>query len=185
MKTLRSILAGRLAVIHAAVMAGLLAIASPAVAAESAAKPASQVSMQSRFKQVQERVGALYQNRNQPPPPVDPRYNPFRAPGTAPVAPPVVSEGDTGPRPPGGAELSGPAPGASLGLLQQGAATLKVSGIFEISGRAHLVINSRPYKEGDVVQTLVQGETVYLRVKEISKRSVTLSLNDAEMTLKF
>ena len=34
-------------------------------------------------------------------------------------------------------------------------------------------------------QTQVLGEAVYLRVREIGKRSVSLVLNDAEMTLKF
>lgn len=172
------------------VLAGFAAGGS-AMAAEvaPAAAPATtssttQSSLTTRFKQMHERVLALFQHRNEPPAPVEPRHNPFRAPGAAPIAPPTT-EGDAASRPLSGSDYSGLAPGSSLALLQQGAATMKVSGIFEIGGRAHLVINSRPYKEGDVVQTLVQGETVYLRVKEISKRSVTLSLNDAEMTLKF
>lgn len=158
-------------------------VAAEAAPAPAATAPATQSSLTARFKQVQERVTTLFQHRNAPPAPVEPRHNPFRAPGSAPILP-ATAEGDGGSRPLTG-DYAGLAPGSSLALLQQGAATLKVSGIFEIGGRAHLVINSRPYKEGDVVQTLVQGETVYLRVKEISKRSMTLALNDAEMTLKF
>jgi hypothetical protein len=70
-------------------------------------------------------------------------------------------------------------------VLQQAVATLKVSGVIEIEGRAHLVINARPYKQGEVVQTYVGGDAVYLRIRDISNRSVTLVLNDTEMTLKF
>jgi hypothetical protein len=31
----------------------------------------------------------------------------------------------------------------------------------------------------------VQGEPVYMRVRQVSRRSVTVVLNEAEMTLKF
>jgi hypothetical protein len=170
-------------------LAGWLALAGlqvqAAERAPAAGGPTGQGSMASRFKQVEERIAALFQHRDQPPPPIEPRHNPFRPPGSAPLAPPVSSDTPELPRPPAGSDYSGLSPGASLALLQQGAATLKVSGIFEIGGRAHLVINARPYKEGDVVQAQVRGETVYLRVKEIARRSVTLALNEAEMTLKF
>jgi hypothetical protein len=142
-----------------------------------------------RFKQVRDRIEVLFQNRNDVPPPLEPRFNPFRSP-TAPAAPTLATaplptvgtanaEGaSTSPVPP-------PPANTNLATLQQAVATLKVSGVFEITGKSHLVINARPYKEGDVVQTLVAGETIYLRVREISKRSVTLVLNDAEMTLRF
>ena len=127
-----------------------------------------------RFKQVRERIDALFGHRNETPPAPDLRTNPFRVPG-APVA--TLPRHDEAPKAPDVA--------SDLSLLQQSAATLRVSGVFEIGGRSHLVINARPYKEGDVVQTQVQGEAVYLRVREIAKRSVTLELNDAELTLKF
>ncbi|MSU71074.1 MAG: hypothetical protein EXS43_01865 [Opitutus sp.] len=63
--------------------------------------------------------------------------------------------------------------------------TLRVSGIFEIGGKQHLVINSRPYKEGDVIQTQVQGNTVCLRVRQIARNSMVLVLNQAKLTVKF
>ncbi len=128
-----------------------------------------------RFKQVRDRIDALFQHRNAPPLALEPQQNPFRVPGAA---------RPTGPAGTGTAVVV-PAPADNLALLQQAAAALKVSGVFEIGGRSHLVINARPYKQGDVVQAQAQGERVYLRVKEISKRSVTLALNDAEMTLKY
>ena len=133
-----------------------------------------------RFKQVQERIAALYQHRNAAPLPPDPRFNPFRTPGTAPVMPQKGEGGE-----PVKGEVPDRMPSSNLALLQQGAATLKLGGTLEIGGSARLVINARTYKEGDVVQTQVRGEAIYLRIKEIAGRSVTLSLNDAEMTLKF
>ena len=185
MKTFRlicllSILAGWSATARRAAAQG-----APAPAADKSTATAKQNLQQAqaaRFKEVEDKIAILYRHRNDPKP--DFRANPFRAPGSVAAPAPTVAEG--GKLPEGADPASvGPGPGASLALLQQGAATLKVSGNFEIGGVSYLVINSRHYKEGDVVQTQVQGETVYLRVKEIARRSVTLSLNDAEMTLKY
>lgn len=155
----------------------------PAVAAKTA--PASPFAV--RFKQVQDRITVLFAHRNETPPPPDPRHNPFRMPGSTQAAPLRPGDGEAGARLTGGADNSDPSagPGENLAVLQQAAATLKVTGVVEIAGTAHLVINGRPYKVGDVVKTQIRGETAYLRVKEIEKRSVTLSLDEAEMTLKF
>jgi len=49
----------------------------------------------------------------------------------------------------------------------------------------YLMINGKPYKDNEVVQVQMQGEMVYLRLKQISRRGVTVVLNEAEMTLKF
>lgn len=163
----------------AAALPAAAASASPPAAPATAPAPKQSVAnpLAPRFKQVRERIDALFLHRNAPLAPLDPKHNPFRLPGTRPVAP--VPEGVV-------AEDAAPAlPADNLAQLQQATATLKVSGVFEKGGRAHLVINARPYQQGDVVQTLVQGEKVYLRVKDISKRSVTLALHDAELTLKF
>ncbi|MBI5689945.1 MAG: hypothetical protein HZC55_07570 [Verrucomicrobia bacterium] len=139
-----------------------------------------------RFKQVEDRVGALFRHRREAPPTPDPRHNPFLAPGSAAATTAPRPAGDPPNKlPEGAAPAADAGPATSLTQLQQAAATLKVSGIFETGGGTQLVINKRLYKEGDVVQAQVGGETVYLRVKEIGKRNVTLSLNDAEMTLKF
>lgn len=172
----------------AAVPALTAATPPPPAKSEKAAKGARQSApnpLAPRFAQIRERIDALFHYRNDPPPPPDPRFNPFRLAGTAPPAPvaatPPVRPGGT-PEPKPAANLGA---SNSLGILQQAVATLKVSGVFEIGGRSHLVINSRTYKEGDVLQTQVLGEAVYLRVREIGKRSVSLVLNDAEMTLKF
>lgn len=176
MKLLRFIALLLVPAVAAALPAAAASAPTPAAPApapkQSVANP-----LAPRFKQVRERIDALFHHRNEPPAPLDPKHNPFRMPGARPVAP--VPEGTV-------AAAAAPVPEAdNLVQLQQAAATLKVSGVFEKGGRSHLVINARPYQQGDVVQTLVQGEKVYLRVKEISKRSVTLALHDAELTLKF
>jgi hypothetical protein len=144
-----------------------------ASAVPAAPKPSVPNPFAGRFKQVNERIDALFHHRNEAPPPPDARNNPFRVPG---AAMPAARPGEPAPA---------PDPASNLTRLQESVSTLRVSGLFEIGGRSHLVINARPYKEGDVVQTQVQGEAVYLRVREISRRSVTLELGDAEMTLKF
>lgn len=166
-----------------------IAADAPAADAPAAAKAAPKQSVPNplapRFKQIREHIDSLFEHRIEAPPPLDPRANPFRTPGA--IAPAASVANNPTPTP-GSAEGTPTSPAAAptnLAILQQAVATLKVSGVFEISGKSHLVINARPYKEGDVVQTLVQGETIYLRVREISKRSVTLVLNDAEMTLRF
>ena len=170
----------------AAEKAGPTPVPAPAPA-PAAAKPADAETYEARFKEVKQWIAELELARSQPPAPLDPRHNPFRTPGSIVMAARPGADSDGGARVPTGAGLA-PAestPGTNLSVLQQGAATLRVSGIVEINGSAHLVINKRPYKQGALVPTQVQGETVYLRVKEIARRSVTLSLEDAEMTLKF
>ena len=180
MKTLR--LLCLLFTASALVCAASVESAVPAVPVVPAAKTPPKASVPNpfapRFKQVRDRIDVLFQHRNEPPPPPDARSNPFRTPGATPL--PAPSAG-----PKGGETALAPDMATDLSLLQQSVATLRVSGVFEIAGRSHLVINARPYKEGDVIQTQVLGEAVYLRVREISKRSVTLELNEAQMTLKF
>ena len=150
---------------------------TPPAAAKAPVNPA----LSPRFLQVRERIDALFRYRNGMSPPPDPRLNPFRPPGSAPAATPAPA---SKPDPLAGGSI--PAPLSSdLELLQQAVATLKVSGVLEIAGRSHLVINTKPYKIGEVVQTKVKGESVFLRVRNISRNSVTLGLNSTEMTLKF
>lgn len=148
----------------------LLAAAEPAAKAPTRAG----TPVPPRFKQVRDRIDALFRHRNEPPPPLGPETNPFRLPGS--TLPASTPRGESA-----AAETRGP----ELITLQQAAATLRISGTFELNGQAHLVINARPYKAGDVIPAPVGGETVYLRVRDISRRSVTLALNEAELTLSF
>jgi hypothetical protein len=126
-----------------------------------------------RFLQIRDHIDALFHYRNEPPPPPDPRSNPFRAAGST---LPVIGENGA------------PVPESvisDLTLLQQAVAPLKVSGTVEKDNQLQLVINARPYKKNDVVQSQVQGQTVYLRVRELTHHTVTLALNETELTLKF
>ena len=108
--------------------------------------------------------------------------NPFRPPGAATVVAPPPAGGGRGDTPV--VEAPKP-PSTDLALLQQSVATLKISGTFEVGGRLHLVINRKPYKQGDVIQVLSKGETIFLRVRQVSHTNVTFALNETEMTLKF
>jgi hypothetical protein len=128
-----------------------------------------------RFQQVRNRIEALFEHRIAPTP-TSQVSNPFRIAGASPIS--LVSEIATGESKPAQSNID-------LISLQQAVATLKVSGTFEFGGKQQLVVNSRPYKEGDIIPTQVQGQSVYLRVRAISRTSITLALNEAEMTLKF
>ncbi len=148
--------------------------------ADLAVKPTTPAPLSPRMRLMRERIDVLFRHRSAPPLTGDPRLDPFRPAGAiAEAAPLPAGNGTAVPR-----EIP-TSISTDLALLQQGVATLKVSGIFEIAGRQHLVVNSRPYKEGDVIQATAQGKVIYLRVRQISRTSLTLVLNEAEMTLKF
>ncbi len=158
-----------------------------AAKAFAAAKaPGVAVPLSPRFQQVRDRIQALFSGRLETPPPPDPRYNPFRPTGAAPLAPirGVAAGGET------------PSPasaGSDQVVLQQAVATLKVRGTIERGGRSQqlqVAINAGPnrdgtYKEGDVITVIVQEQPYHLRVRQITRYSVMFSLNDAEYTLKF
>lgn len=131
-----------------------------------------------RFRQVRERIDALFRHRNEVPPPFDARSNPFRGVG---VIAPTAAAG-----PNGAADAPAPVPAnPDLALLQQSAAAIKVAGSVEINGRQHLIINQAPYKEGDVIIVRMKGRPVYLRLKEISRLTFTLTLNDSEFVVRY
>ena len=168
MKTRLSLLAGLLL----AFCGASLFAAAPAKAPGNAAKASATPPISPRFLQVRDKINGLFQHRNVAPPALDPLGNPFRPPG------PIVMAAA-----PGGALV--PVTTNDLSLLQEAAAALKVSGTVEKDGQPHLIINTRPYRRGDVVPSRADGQTVYLRIREITRRSVTFELNDTEMTLKF
>ena len=60
---------------------------------------------------------------------------------------------------------------------------LKFTGALQINNRAHLIINSVPYKEGDSVPVTEGTATYRLRVKTITNTHVTFALGDAEQTV--
>lgn len=159
-------------------LCGLLAGLSRAAdaSAKTAAKAPGAPPLSPRFLQIRERIDALFHHRDAPLSAAELQPNPFRVAGFAPTPPASETA-------PGAAPIE--APVAELNLLQQGVALLRVSGVVDFGGQQHLVINSRPYKEGDVIPVQVNGQPVYLRVRQIAPHLVTFALNNAEMTLKF
>jgi hypothetical protein len=140
-----------------------------------------------RFQQVRDRINQLFEHRSEGPVKIDPRKNPFRPTGAI-VASSASAGANAIPAVTAGvpAEPAAPSAGtADLTLLKQAAATLKVAGTIQLNGRDHLIINQVPYKEGDVISARVKGQPAYLRVKNISRYSYTLSLNDAELSVKY
>ena len=136
--------------------------------------------LQPRFQQVRDKIDALLRNRSESLPELDPKKNPFRTAGSGAVA-------KTPSRGSGVAEKAGPPPASAsdLAILQQAAATLKVAGSITIGGVNHLSINQVPYKEGDVINVRLKGQIAFVRVKNISRYSYTLSLNGAELSVKY
>lgn len=131
-----------------------------------------------RFQQVRDRIEELFRHRNETPPVFDARSNPFRAAGAVPPPPRTAATSTE----------AAQAPVASttdLQLLQQASAGFKVAGTIQIGGVSHLVINQVPYKEGDVINVKVKGTPVFVRVKNISRYSFTLSLNTSELSVKY
>lgn len=169
-------------------LATCLASVSPALAGDApktapaaSAKAPAAPPLSPRFQQVRDRIAALFHLRNETPAPPDPRANPFRPSGPA-ASVAVATPGSASPLT---LAPEPDQPGGDLALLQQAVATLKITGVVELRGEAHIGINTKLYKKGDVVQAVAQAQPVYLRVREITRRSATLTLNDAEMTLKF
>ena len=159
----------------------LVLAATPPEPAKANAKTPAAPALSPRFRLVRERIDDLYRHRDAAAPDNEQRFDPFRAAGAS--GAPLPSVGASGPSANGAPAATTPT--ADLALLQQAVATLKVSGIVEFGGRQHLAVNARPYKEGDIIQTQVQGQPLYLRVRQISRTSLTVTLNEAEMTLKF
>lgn len=144
--------------------------------------PPPPVPLSPRFQQIRDRIGALFNTRNAPPPPPDPLANPFRAPGAGPAVLLPAADG-TMPEP--------VVVNDDLARLQQAVATLRVRGTVQRGRLLQLVITSAPgkegtYKEGDIINVVLPpGDPVHVRVRQISAHSVTLTVNEAEMVLRF
>lgn len=126
------------------------------------------------IKRTQDRIADLYQRHDQRPAPPGERGNPFRIGGDVP----------TNPQPEAGGEKIPDASRDEL-LLRQAAATIKVTGVVNVANRMHIAVDRSTYREGGVIPVQLPGEMVFLRVGEITPRSVVLRLRDAELTIKF
>lgn len=144
------------------------------LAAATAPAQAPQVNAK-LLKRTQERIAALYQYHDQRPAAPGERGNPFRIGGDV-VAPEQSGQ-------PGDASVS--AVGRDIQLLRLAVATIKITGVVDIAKRMHIAVNQSTYREGAVIPVQLPGEMVFLRVGEITQKSVTLRLGEAEETLKF
>ena len=124
----------------------------------------------SPLERTQTRINALLGPRQQPKPLPEKPANPFQV--TAASLP------------------ANPAPGSDVplsddaGILAYYAPTLKISGLVNLNGQAHFIINQSPYKKGDVI--LIKGKdksVLYLKVVNIEPRELTLGYNDAVLAI--
>ena len=155
-------------------MKRLLLFVVSLVFAASAPAQAPQVNAK-LLKRTQERIKALYQYHDNRPAAPGERGNPFRIGGDV-VAPlPSDQPGDN----------SVNTAGHDIALLRQAAATIKITGVVNIAKRMHIAVNQSTYREGGLIPVQLPGEMVFLRVVEITQKSVTLRLGEAEEILKF
>lgn len=126
------------------------------------------------IKRTQERIATLFQRHDRRDPAPGERGNPFRVGGDV----PVVTQ------PANGGEVVSDASRDEL-RLRQAAATIKVTGVVNVANRMHIAVDKSTYREGGVIPVQLPGEMVFLRVGEITPRSVVLRLHEAELTLKF
>ncbi|MBA3849426.1 MAG: hypothetical protein C0502_05450 [Opitutus sp.] len=96
--------------------------------------------------------------------------NPFLLPGAVPVTPAANSGTD---RP--------SEPATDLAALNRYAATLKVSGTMDIGGKPHLIINSSAYGEGDLIKVRDTNPVDFVRVLQITPRTLTLGYGSARL----
>jgi len=127
------------------------------------------------LKRTQERITALYRHHDNRPAAPGERGNPFRIGGDLVTPLPSDKPGDNSINPAGN----------DIQLLRQAAATIRITGIVNIAKRMHIAVNQSTYHEGGLIPVQLPGEMVFLRVVEITQKSVTLRLGEAEETLKF
>jgi hypothetical protein len=123
-----------------------------------------------RFALTRSHIDSLFRYRNKALPPPD--ANPFRL---------IVET----PGVPTNSTAAAVMPDSDAVILRENVATLKIGGYFVLDGKAVLTINRRPYREGDTVIAGTAGKRVYLRIRQITSNSMTVSLNQAETTVKF
>jgi hypothetical protein len=136
-----------------------------------------------RFARTQEQINALFKRRLKPEPLPADLPNPFVLPGGAkgPDVKAPEGEGTTHPDKPPEGDLP---PGSDAEALARLVAKLKISGIVQLNGRLHLIINQSPYKEGDLILLGTKDAATYLQVIRITPNELTLGLNQAVQTIK-
>lgn len=125
-----------------------------------------------RFKEIHERIDALYQYRNGNYPPPDPSLNLFRS-ATERAAPVEIAKEATPVEAP-------PDPEA---VVRQAITTLRGGIIKPFIGRAYFVANNKRYVEGDAFTARFRDKPVSIRVKKIEEKSVILSYENTDVTV--
>jgi hypothetical protein len=133
-----------------------------------------------RFTRTKAQIDALLARRITPVPLPPQLPNPFQV--TAETPRDAVRGGEPEPprKPPVEADTP---PTDDAGILAYYAQRLRITGQVELNGRAHLIINQSPYKEGDLVLLHDRDTILYLRVEKIAPTELVLSYNTATISL--
>lgn len=135
--------------------------------------PISVPSFGPRYKEIHERIDALYRNRNGNTPLPTALVNPFR-PATEANPTPVVPTEPTKTEVPIDSEV----------ILRQALLTLRGGGIVTAQdGQAYYFLNQKRYREGDIISAKFRDKPVSILIKRVSGTLVTFSFDNAEVTV--
>ena len=144
------------------------------------------------FERTKQHIDALLKRRLNPDPLPALLPNPFQLSDET----PSVNSTRTPPGPPSDqtvttvvAKVDPPAdylpPGSDEELLARYLPTLRVSGTGQQNGRAYVIINSSPYREGDVITITNKSQKLYFQILRIATSEITIGYNEATQILKF
>lgn len=124
-----------------------------------------------RFDRLPTRINTMLGRRLNPQPFPAVLPDPFQLPGAMPATP-AAADG----------KVDRPSePASDLAALHRYAATLKVSGTVDIGGKPHLIINASAYGEGDLIKVRDTNPVDFVRVLEITPRTLTLGYGSARL----
>ncbi len=127
--------------------------------------------LEKRTSAARAQIDELFDQRDNPIPPLTPEMNPFfRVAGFVPEAPVENDEEE---------EIFVPPPRKEAELLEAIAASLKINGIVTYNNRDLIVINQAPTPAGRMITVEFEGKTYFVRVEEIFSNRVVLSLGSA------
>ncbi len=127
------------------------------------------------FQRTKSRIDALIGPRLKSEPLPDPLPNPFQPAEVA-----LKSGTDKTPKPMENLSVS-----TDSEMLLYYGASLKISGTVRTEDATRLVINSSPYKVGDILTIKMKDSTAKLRILGIAPGELTVGLNEAVQVIKF
>ncbi|HEY4246850.1 MAG TPA: hypothetical protein VGM64_08340 [Lacunisphaera sp.] len=154
---------------------GILISSAVALAAPPKGKKAAVVSKDVDFQRTKSRIDTLLGPRLKSEPLPDPLPNPFQLAEVAPMP-----GSDKTPKPVENLPVS-----TDSEMLLYYGASLRISGTVRTDDETHLIINSSPYKVGDLLTIKTKDSTAKLRILGIAPGELTLGLNDAVQVIKF